>query len=586
MNSPNRRIIPLNLPADLDHEVAGNPVISRLESSPANCFPGLDADIRNLDRRFFVGLVFDFLRCDDAAQSGVRLAAVNTADPDLTKEDKRGAFGKQLSGLQHLLETNVIIVLDSVTDNAGRTVSLLGQDGKPLDFIFAWRVIRSLGPGSLSIELSKLDAGTRVFLMKLTGCRRTYQTETGEFSTAYQPGELTQSLCSPWQHDFRDCACTYWASNHPDIVMAAHSANNDESEPAETAAAGGEESVVWLRAQRDGPGAPRTTGDATWGLEMDHYEVNQRWRELAFVLEGREQPAPWTAEPIGEAPPLAPSRMIPRLEELAGMEQALALEYLYARYTVRFYEQLDHAEDKASAAFIAHELLNVAVSEMIHLRWVNELLRELRQLDGQGHHEPELRAARKVPKGFSDPAEEQDPDYDMTKRDAVERPIDEAIADFVAAEAPSGTIEGQYAQIRSRLIIGWPKDGEVRPDLIGLVERIIADGVDHYAHFREIHALLQRPDKNALVKHLDNLERADDAFQKAEEFYAQIIRHLRDALILSGEVSARAAGEARKVMIKLDEFAQELAQTRGRAIPFLTIAWDYAWRPRELGQPA
>ena len=35
----------------------------------------------------------------------------------------------------------------------------------------------------------------------------------------FLPGELTQSLCSPWTHDFRDCACYYWASNHPDIAL-------------------------------------------------------------------------------------------------------------------------------------------------------------------------------------------------------------------------------------------------------------------------------------------------------------------------------------------------------------------------------
>jgi len=25
-----------------------------------------------------------------------------------------------------------------------------------------------------------------------------------------EPGELTQSLCSPWQNDYKECACYYW----------------------------------------------------------------------------------------------------------------------------------------------------------------------------------------------------------------------------------------------------------------------------------------------------------------------------------------------------------------------------------------
>ena len=35
---------------------------------------------------------------------------------------------------------------------------------------------------------------------------------------AIESGELTQSLCSPWQHDYRDCVCFYWAASRPDFV--------------------------------------------------------------------------------------------------------------------------------------------------------------------------------------------------------------------------------------------------------------------------------------------------------------------------------------------------------------------------------
>jgi hypothetical protein len=36
--------------------------------------------------------------------------------------------------------------------------------------------------------------------------------------TLAAPGELTQGLCSPWQNDFRECSCYYWASSRPDYV--------------------------------------------------------------------------------------------------------------------------------------------------------------------------------------------------------------------------------------------------------------------------------------------------------------------------------------------------------------------------------
>ena len=63
------KIFPRNLTAQAAYQIAGNPVVTRPEDAVANCFPGLEVDIRNLDRRFFPGLVFDFI------ESGARLRA-------------------------------------------------------------------------------------------------------------------------------------------------------------------------------------------------------------------------------------------------------------------------------------------------------------------------------------------------------------------------------------------------------------------------------------------------------------------------------------------------------------------------------
>src|SRR5215470_9056146 len=51
--TPGHKIFPRNLTAQADYLVPGNPVISRPEDAVANCFPGLELDVRNLDRRFF-----------------------------------------------------------------------------------------------------------------------------------------------------------------------------------------------------------------------------------------------------------------------------------------------------------------------------------------------------------------------------------------------------------------------------------------------------------------------------------------------------------------------------------------------------
>src|SRR3954469_7836135 len=72
------KIFPRNLTAQAAYLVPGNPVVTRPEDAVANCFPGLEMDVRNLDRRFFPGLVFDFV------EDGARLMYVDVyEDPDL-----------------------------------------------------------------------------------------------------------------------------------------------------------------------------------------------------------------------------------------------------------------------------------------------------------------------------------------------------------------------------------------------------------------------------------------------------------------------------------------------------------------------
>ena len=52
------KVFPRNLTARAERVVAGNPASTRLESGVANCFPGLEFDVRMLDTRFFPGLLF------------------------------------------------------------------------------------------------------------------------------------------------------------------------------------------------------------------------------------------------------------------------------------------------------------------------------------------------------------------------------------------------------------------------------------------------------------------------------------------------------------------------------------------------
>ena len=78
------KIFPRNLTARAERRIAGNPDNTRLESGVANCFPGLEFDHRNLDRRFFPGLVFDFNSNSgpaDLLRTGARLVRSTRPTP-------------------------------------------------------------------------------------------------------------------------------------------------------------------------------------------------------------------------------------------------------------------------------------------------------------------------------------------------------------------------------------------------------------------------------------------------------------------------------------------------------------------------
>ena len=202
-------------------------------------------------------------------------------------------------------------------------------------------------------------------------------------SGAYQPGELLQGLCSPWQHDFRDCSCFYWAANHPDIVLG-------EAYPGEFVAAAVDESGVsnipidWLRADRKASQAAEAleTIDKNRPHQIDHFQVNSIWQDLNIVLENREIGGLYVPQTSRAANPY-PSRPanLPTscAEKLAPLEIALTFEYLYARFSLISEQEAKRLDETMyGAVLLARErLLLIAASEMQHLRWVNQMLWDL-----------------------------------------------------------------------------------------------------------------------------------------------------------------------------------------------------------------
>ena len=89
-----------------------------------------------------------------------------------------------------------------------------------------------------------------------------------------QAGELTQGLCSPWQNDYRECSCYYWASARPDYVNV---------EPTENGLSQGDN---WLQKTRTGDYVPDDYVDSRL---IDYDELFRNWEHLLrFQVGGRD----------------------------------------------------------------------------------------------------------------------------------------------------------------------------------------------------------------------------------------------------------------------------------------------------------
>ena len=536
------KIFPRNLTARAAFAVAGNPVVTRTEGAVANCFPGLELDVRNLDRRFFPGLVFNFVDYADVekegTQYGAKLAYIDALeDPDLQLNDA--------STQQRLYEVMKIkkavaraLYDDLVTADPGplpstgnwflewlqvgtKRISMRGLTG-----LTVWRLVRSLEPGPVTIRL--VDRDKRHDPKTLHGWRRLFTDPmTGVISAAYQPGELMQGLCSPWQHDFRDCYCHYWASNRPDLVMG-------EVYPGERVLPDGDAEdpsrnlrVDWMRAYRS-----RELAVAAFPIieknrpyQFDHYQINHQWQNLNIVLEGREIESVYLPDPIAAANPFANAQELADELQifLAPLELTLVFEYLYARSSLRDPATVD--EVLRGPLSVAREyLLLIAVSEMQHLRWDNELLWELRKAGKISTYAPIVKPSEMVPEGSGGPLRGAKTRASITAYVAAEHktefrpsqlqaPSEAAVAQFQAAhggghagwrpralrpltpdvqqdfiniEHPSGFIDGAYARVVATLRL----PGEYPPNLVGLAQRIVADGVQHESRFNTIKAAL------------------------------------------------------------------------------------------------
>lgn len=585
------KIFPRNLTARAAYRVVGNPDVTRPEDSVGNCYPGLDTDLRNLDRRFFPGLVFEFVarRDTDAPYTephryGAWLSYVdNWSDTDLQPEYVRGLDEADQKWVAPLAGP----LLDALKGSVGETLSVgtwyldwIEQHGKrismterlpdgstrPLDGLFVWRLVRGIERGPVTIGLARRDGDGQVVL---NGWRRFFtDPRTGVISAAYQPGEIMQSLCSPWQHDFRDCTCHYWASNRPDVV-------HGEIDPGAPRLPGGrsadaeraETLLDWMRAVRTRPLSGATTNEMPLNRldQMDYFQINRAWQELNVVIQNTEIGAVYFP-PAAERRVLAvgsPEELAAALRDtLAPLEMTLALEYIYARFSLRAPEEaagLGWPTMPDDLIFARHYLLLTATSEMQHLRWVNEILWRLFEARLVPDYQPVLVPSPTVPTGPG------------TSRPRALRRLEPAtLDDLIAVERPSGTIDSAYARVTATLA------GDVYPQhLRDLASRIANEGMQHYTRLRDIRRVFQLYDgATPPYPYLRPLTPGTpEQASAALGLYAEVLRNLTAGYtdMAHGAVDAggRGIAAARAAMNALLDEGERLAAA-GIGIPFWT----------------
>ena len=578
------KIQPRNLPAKrLERLVVGNPVTTRIEDGVANCFPGLEYDHRNLDRRFFPGLIFSFIDGDSRTREriGMRLDSVDQSDPALSPADGDA----RVPAYERRLATTLSNALDAASTRLqtgdwyvtkitqrGNTIGLHDPGARThLAGSTVWRMVRMLAADEVTLVLERRRPAARTRpTVTLRGWRRRFiDTTTGVLSDAYAPGELGQSLCSPWMHDFRDCACNYWASNHPDIVLPAVQLGEQMlgNEDLGNALLAGVR-VDWLRADRYASGDVQAPGtvDAGRAAQIDHYEINRRWQDLDFVLGGRESSGFFRPNEAADVKPFgSPLELANHLVYAASLEHVLALEYLYARYSIKAPNELTGVPPGLLdfAEYARHELLGIAVGEMRHLRWANELLWTLQKAKlVDGVDLPALGVATEIPFGTV-------PLGQPASVPAALRNLDASALDiYIKGERPSGALDGLY----SRVVATLRQPGTNYPHgMVELTEQIVTDGVNHFVTFEQLKSLGAPYEAAAgrprYSRNLTTAAPTDRRVAPALAAYAAILADLKLGYRGGDVEDRRFIPPARDKMNELDARADQLG-ANGIGIPF------------------
>lgn len=265
-----KRIAAKNRTAQLAYEAEGNPPSAHPRSAISNAYPGLEVDFRNIWRHILAGV--------ELHEATNLVVGVEPGQPEEVS---------QLADDFWLLSIDGAAVTMPVTGPAfpgGPSVALADTTFGGTTMALEWSnaladVVQKAGQEVTCVFEQRTGgvAGRRV-QVKLQ-VRPFFAGDSAAIDLPIsRPGELTQSLCSPWQNDYRECACFYWASNRPDYVNVAPRAD------------GTSDGNNWMQRERR-PGTPAVYIVDDWvdGRLYTHEELFTEWEKLSFIIGGRDE---------------------------------------------------------------------------------------------------------------------------------------------------------------------------------------------------------------------------------------------------------------------------------------------------------
>jgi hypothetical protein len=284
-------ISPINATAKLlQYQARGNPPGAHPESAVGNFFPGLEFNFLTVWKRTFIGIEL-------VEWIGLVIGADEDAPPEV-----KNLVGTFLTHIDVPVDATGNVIEDDSGNPAGGIstfTTVIGPGANPDGTKGPVRVLRDFAPlewGNLLAGLHARKGGTGEKVVcrfqDATGRNLDVALEVrrliddfGRISTeANLPGELTESLCSPWQTDFIGCACYYWAANRPDYINLWDDEQGNHG--------GGHNWLNEARETRPAPGSGVLKPFYTLvpGKTLEHEDILQNWEnKLTFVIGGRDE---------------------------------------------------------------------------------------------------------------------------------------------------------------------------------------------------------------------------------------------------------------------------------------------------------